>query len=146
MKSSTPARGAGLGPAPGKGSRTWTLILAGPVIGYGYFWVAYLVAELSCADDPDLLPLSAIKIVTFVGAALAGGATVLFALLAQRRYAKSRGNFRGPDDYESEEVRVDDEAQRQNGRFVAITSLMLLGMFTVFVIFVAAPVAGSSLC
>ena len=146
MKTSGPARGARLGSALGQKPLTWTLILAGPVIGYGYFWVAYLVAELSCADDPELLAPSAIKIVTFVGAALAGGATILFVLLAQRLYAVSRGNLRGPDENESEEVRDDDEAQLQNGRFVALTSLMLLGIFTVFVIFVAAPVTGSSLC
>jgi hypothetical protein len=145
VKSSTPAEGARLGPAAGKRSLTWTLILAGPVIGYGYFWVAYLVAELSCADDPALLAVSAIEVVTFVGAALAGGATVIFVLLARRLYAKSRCDHRRPDESEPEEVRVDKEAQPQNGTFVAITSLMLLGMFTVFIIFIAAPVAGTSL-
>ena len=36
--------------------------------------------------------------------------------------------------------------QRQNQRFMVTTGLMLLGLFVLFVLFLAAPAIGSSLC
>lgn len=44
------------------------LFMAGPVIWYGYFWVAYLAAETGCAAEvPDLVTWTTIAL---TGAAL----------------------------------------------------------------------------
>ena len=57
---------------------------------------------------------------------------VAYAVRARRLWATS-------DDQPSDQ-------QRQNQRFMVTTGLLLLGLFVLFVLFLAAPAIGSSLC
>ena len=109
---------------------TWAVVLAGPVIGTVYFWLVYLLAEAGCADDLELVDETVLRLVV-----LAGGvaAVVLLTAFAWRATRMRRDAASGGADDDSE-------------RFMATTGLMLLGLFLLFVAFLALPVIGMSLC
>jgi hypothetical protein len=111
---------------------TWAVLLAGPVVGTIYFFVVYLLAEISCADGLDLVGTTTLRVVILVGAAASVGVFVVYAVRARQLWETS-------DDQPSDQ-------QRQNQRFMVTTGLMLLGLFVLFVLFLAAPAIGSSLC
>jgi hypothetical protein len=111
---------------------TWALLLAGPVVGTVYFFVVYLLAEASCADELDLVGTTALRVVILAGAAASIAVFVAYAVRARQLWATS-------DDQPSDQ-------ERQNQRFMVTTGLMLLGLFVLFVLFLAAPAIGSSLC
>jgi cytochrome b561 len=111
---------------------TWAVLLAGPVVGTIYFFVVYLLAEVSCADGLDLVGTTTLRVVVLVGAAASVGVFVVYAVRARQLWETS-------DDQPSDQ-------QRQNQRFMVTTGLMLLGLFVLFVLFLAAPAIGSSLC
>jgi hypothetical protein len=111
---------------------TWAVLLAGPVVGTIYFFVVYLLAEVSCADGLDLVGTTTLRVVILVGAAASVGVFVVYAVRARQLWETS-------DDQPSDQ-------QRQNQRFMVTTGLMLLGLFVLFVLFLAAPAIGSSLC
>jgi hypothetical protein len=111
---------------------TWAVVLVGPVVGTIYFFVVYLLAEASCSDGLDLLSTTALRIVIVAGAAASVGVFVVYAVRARQLWATS-------DDQPSAH-------DRENQRFMVTTGLMLLGMFVLFVLFLAAPAIGSSLC
>jgi hypothetical protein len=109
----------------------WALVLAGPVIGTAYFLVVYLLAEAGCAEHLDVLGAAALRAV-IVGAAAA--AIVLFgvyAMRARRLWSDAAGG---------------DTQREQNARFMVATGVLLLGLFVLFVLFLAAPAVGTSLC
>jgi hypothetical protein len=112
----------------------WAVLLAGPVVGMTYFWVVYLLAEASCSGDLELLGTATLR--TTVLAVTAGAIAVYlgYAWRARRLWV-DRGT--AADE-------ADDE--RQNRRFLLVTGSMLLGMFGLFALFVAAPVVSGSLC
>lgn len=110
----------------------WAVLLAGPVIGTTYFFVVYLLAEASCADGLDLLSTTALRVVIVAGAAASVGAFVAYAVRARQLGATSH------------DPPADEHTQNQ--RFMVTTGLMLLGLFVLFVLFLAAPAIGSSLC
>jgi hypothetical protein len=102
----------------------WAVLLAGPVVGMTYFWLVYLVAEVACAEDLELVSTTALGIV--IAAATAAGAALLLLYAWRARQL----------------VTGDDE----NQRFMATTGLLVLGLFVLFVLFLVAPAIGSSLC
>ena len=104
-------------------SSPWAVLLAGPLVGMAYFWLVYLVAEVACASSSNL---------SHAGARCghrrrrtAGAAVLLISSLRARQLVT------GGD---------------ENQRFMATTSLMVLGLFALFVLFLAAPAIGMSLC
>jgi cytochrome b561 len=111
---------------------SWAVLLAGPIVGTIYFFVVYLLAEVSCADELDLVSATTLRAVILSGAAASVGVFVAYAVRARQLWATSNDQ---PSDQ-----------QRQNQRFMVTTALMLLGMFVLFVLFLAAPAIGSSLC
>ena len=102
----------------------WAALLAGPIVGMTYFWLVYLVAEVACADGLDLVTTTALGVV--IAAATAGGAAVLLLYAWRARQL----------------VTGDDE----NQRFMATTSLVVLALFVLFLLFLVAPAIGASLC
>lgn len=110
---------------------TWALLLAGPVIGTTYFFLVYLLAEATCANGVKLLSQTALRVVIVAAAAGSVAVFVAYALRARRLWsdASDNGGQRG-----------------ENQRFMVTTGLMLLGLFVLFVLFLAAPAIGSSLC
>lgn len=118
----------------------WAVVLAGPVLATTYFWLVYLLAEATCDEDLELLGTTTLRIT--IVAATAGSVAVL-AVYAWR----ARQLWRSPAaDEASGAPGSVAEDRRENRRFMVITGLLLLAMFTLFVLFVAAPVIGSSLC
>ncbi len=113
----------------------WALLLVGPVIGMTYFWLVYLLGEASCAEELTLLGTSTLRTVIFAAAAATVAVFALYAWRARRLWVTGVGD---------EAPGADD--RRQNRQFMVITGLMLLGMFTLFVLFLAAPLIGASLC
>ena len=109
---------------------TWAVVLAGPVIGTVYFWLIYLLAEAGCAEELELVDETVLRLVV-----LAGGvaSAVLLTAFAWRAVRMRRGAASGGADDDSE-------------RFMATTGLMLLGLFLLFIAFLALPVIGLSLC
>ena len=105
-------------------SSPWAVLLAGPIVGMAYFWLVYLVAEVACAEQLELVGTTTLGVVIAAGAA-AGAAVLLVSSLRVRQL------LTGGD---------------ENQRFMATTSLMVLGLFALFVLFLAAPVIGMSLC
>ena len=100
------------------------MLLAGPVVGMAYFWLVYLVAEVACAEELELVGTTALGVV--IAAATAAGAALLLLYGWRARQL----------------VTGEDE----NERFMATTGLIVLGLFVLFVLFLAAPAIGSSLC
>lgn len=113
----------------------WVIVLAGPVLGYGYFWLVYMLAEISCSEHLDLVGTRLLTILICAAAVAIAAATFLFAWRARRLWTSSAN---GEADEGSDE--------RHNRRFMATTGLMLLGLFSFFVLLVSAPVIGSTLC
>jgi hypothetical protein len=113
----------------------WAVLLAGPIVGTVYFFVVYLLAEASCAEQLQLLGSSTLRM-TILAAAVA----VVVVLLA---YA-----WRARQLWPAHPDGTDDVAQDRwlNRRFMVVTALMLLGMFVLFALFLAAPVVGATLC
>ena len=107
----------------------WAVLLAGPVIGTVYFFVVYLLAEAGCADDLDLVDVTLLRVVIL---ALGVASVVAFVSYAGRARALRHSDTAGQ--------------QGENERFMATTGLVILGLFVLFVLFVAAPAIGSSLC
>jgi hypothetical protein len=107
----------------------WAVVLAGPVIGTVYFWLIYLVAEAGCAEDLELVDETVLRLVVLAG----GVASVVLLTAFAWRAARMRRDAApgGADDSE---------------RFMATTGLMLLGLFLLFIAFLAIPVIGMSLC
>jgi hypothetical protein len=115
---------------------SWTIVLAGPIVGYGYFWFVYLLAEAGCAEDLDLISTSMLRLVTLSAAVAAAAVTFFYAWHARRTV-------------QAEARTLDDPAaddRRQNRRFMATTAVMLAALFLLFVLFITAPIAGSTLC
>ena len=110
---------------------TWVLLLAGPVVGITYFLAVYLLAEASCSTDIALLDVSALRAVI-----IAAGAGALAVFAGSARRARHLWSDAG------------DPASRgdHNDRFMITTGLMLLGLFALFVLFLAAPAIGTTLC
>jgi hypothetical protein len=102
----------------------WAVLLAGPVVAMTYFWLVYLVAEVACAEELDLVGTTALGIT--IAAATAAGAALLVAYTWRARQLATGGD--------------------ENQRFMATTGLMVLGLFALFLLFLAAPVIGMSLC
>ncbi|MGI9052636.1 MAG: hypothetical protein ACR2HQ_08320 [Ilumatobacteraceae bacterium] len=114
----------------------WALLLVGPVVGMTYFWLVYLLGEASCADELTLLGTGALRTVIFAAAAATVTVFALYAWRARRLWISAGvgDDAAGADD------------RRQNRQFMVVTGLMLLGMFTLLVLFLAAPLLGASLC
>ena len=119
------------GSAPSRLGSTWALLLAGPVIGTTYFFVVYLLAEASCSTSVSLFSTAALRAVIVAGAV---GTLAVFGAYAVR--ARRLWTATGP---------AADQPE-QNRRFMVLTGLMLLGLFAMFVLFLAAPAVGTSLC
>ena len=95
------------------------------------------MAEASCADELELLSTTSLRVVIIV-AAVASIATLLaFAWRARQLWQR---DATGPVDSELAAER------RANGRFMVFTGLLLLGMFVLLVLFLAAPSLSGSLC
>ena len=109
----------------------WVIVLAGPLIGTVYFWLIYLLAEAGCAEELELVDETVLRLVVLAG----GVASVVLLTAFAWRAARLRRDAAstGPNDDDSE-------------RFMATTGLMLLGLFLLFVAFLALPVIGMSLC
>jgi hypothetical protein len=110
----------------------WAVLLSGPVVGITYFFVVYLLAEASCADGLELLSTSTLRVVILAGAVASVGVYGTYAVRARRLLARDA-------DQPSEE-------HGQNQRFMVTTGLMLISLFVLFVLFLAAPAIGASLC
>jgi hypothetical protein len=100
------------------------VLLAGPVVGMTYFWLVYLVAEAACAEDLELVGTTALGVLIAAATAAASALLLVYAWRARQLVAG------------------DDESQR----FMATTSLMVIGLFVLFVLFLAAPAIGAALC
>ena len=109
---------------------TWSIVLAGPVIGTIYFWVIYLLAEAGCAEELELVDETVLRLVVLAGGVASAVLLTAFAWRAAR-LRRTASSASGDDDSE---------------RFMATTGLMLLGLFLLFVAFLAVPVIGMSLC
>ena len=107
----------------------WAVLLAGPVVGTAYFFVVYLLAEAGCAEGLDLVDVTAVRVVILVLAAASVGVFVGYALRARALRATEA-----------------DGQEAENQRFMAFTGTVILGLFVLFVLFLAAPAIGSSLC
>ena len=108
---------------------TWAIVLAGPVIGTVYFWVIYLLAEAGCAEELELVDETVLRLVVLAGGVASAVLLTAFAWRAGRLRRTASANT--TDDTE---------------RFMATTGLMLLGLFLLFIAFLAVPVIGMSLC
>lgn len=119
--------------------RSWTLFLAGPVVGYTYFWVVYLLAEASCAEQlgRDRFTTSALRALILV-AAVTSVAVLVVAARRARASSRAARDLSAPDTVTAE--------RDSNRRFMAGTGLILMGMFAVFVAMIAAPVIWVTLC
>jgi hypothetical protein len=117
--------------APSRLGSTWALLLAGPVIATTYFLVVYLLAEAACSRSVSLFSTGALRAVIVAGAV---GTLAVFGAYAAR--ARRLWTMTGTTTGQPE----------QNQRFMVITGLMLLGLFAMFVLFLAAPAVGTSLC
>jgi heme A synthase len=118
----------------------WLGLLAGPVVGYGYFWLVYLLAEASCSAGVDGLRRGVLRVV-IVGCAVAAAVAIALGAWMARRAASSA--VRDGDIASSD---PDLRASVEQRRFVASTAMILAGIFTAFVAFVTAPTIGSTLC
>ena len=118
---------------------TWALLLAGPVVGTVYFLVIYLTGEVTCADGLDLTSTATLRIVILAGAVASIVVFVLYAVLARRLWST-------PDRPRGDGDATATGPERENRRFMVTTGLLLLGLFTLFVLFLAAPAIGTSLC
>ena len=116
----------------------WAVLLAGPVVGMTYFWVVYLLAEASCSGDLELLGTATLRTTVLAVTAGAIAVSIAYAWRARRLWgdpgSADVGAGEGADD------------RRQNRRFLLVTGSMLLGMFGLFTLFVAAPAISGSLC
>ncbi|MGH9271660.1 MAG: hypothetical protein ACRDZ2_10355 [Ilumatobacteraceae bacterium] len=121
----------------------WAVILAGPVLGMTYFWVVYLLAEATCAPELELISTGALRTVILATTAATVAVLAGYALRARWLWSSDGGRHVGSGDVGSGSG-ADD--RRQNRRFLLVTGLMLLAMFALFALFLAAPVVGSSLC
>jgi hypothetical protein len=121
----------------------WAVILAGPVVGLTYFWLVYLLAEASCARDVEWLGTATLR------AAILAATAASIAVLAWYAW-RARRLWNSADPHEVGAGGVGDgvgtEDRRQNRRFLLVTGLMLLAMFALFALFMAAPVVSGSLC
>jgi hypothetical protein len=109
----------------------WTLLLAGPVIGTTYFLLVYLLAEASCSTSVSLLSTGVLRAVIVIGAV---GTLAVFgacAVWARRLWAVTG---------------MSGDQSEPNQRFMVLTGVTLLGLFALFVLFLAAPAVGGSLC
>ena len=127
------------------GTSHWAVLLAGPIVGTVYFFLVYLLAEVSCATETALLSTRALRVVIVV-AAVASVAT-LAAYTWRGRQLWRRADAGDTDDSDAPYPHPELAVERgDNVRFMVTTGLLLLGMFTLFVLFLAAPSLGGSLC
>lgn len=110
---------------------TWALLLAGPVIATTYFLVVYLLAEATCSTGVSLFSTGALRAVIVAGAVGTLAVFGAYAVRARRLWTVSGPTARQPE---------------QNQRFMLLVGLLLLGLFAMFVLFLAAPALGTSLC
>ena len=110
----------------------WAIVLAAPVVGTVYFWLVYLLAELACAEDLALVGETVVRIVVLAAAVAAVVVLTGVAWRADRR-RRTASSAATIHDTETE-------------RFMATTGLILLGLFALFIAFLALPVIGLSLC
>ena len=110
---------------------TWALLLAGPVIATTYFLVVYLLAEATCSTGVSLFSTGALRAVIVAGAVGTLAVFGAYAVRARRLWTVSGPTARQPE---------------QNQRFMVLVGLLLLGLFAMFVLFLAAPALGTSLC
>ena len=109
----------------------WALLLAGPVIATTYFLVVYLLAEATCSTGVSLFSTGALRAVIVAGAVGTIAVFGAYAVRARRLWTVTGTTAGQPE---------------QNQRFMVRIGLMLLGLFTMFVLFLAAPAVGTSLC
>ena len=113
----------------------WVLLMAAPIIGTVCFFVLYLVAEASCSPAVGLLDPAALRSVIIL--------TAILSLVALGAYAWRAGRaWRLGDEGRS----PTSNAAIENRQFMVFVALLLLTMFTAFVVFLVAPVLGGSLC
>jgi len=126
----------------------WAVLLAGPIVGTAYFFIVYLIAELSCATETALLGTGALRVVIVVGAVAAAATLIAYALRgAQLWRADDAHTDERMHDDAGEATRPELVAERRDsGRFMITIGLMLLSMFLLFVLFLAAPSIGGALC
>lgn len=114
----------------------WAALLAGPIIGTSYFFVVYLAAEAACARGIEGFGTTALGILLFVATAATVGSLVVASAYTRRVTHPPGTQSAGPGDAEEQATR----------RFLGSTGLMLTALFLFFVLLVAAPAIGSSLC
>ncbi len=116
--------------------RWWSVLLAGPVVGTGYFLVVYLAAEAVCAEA--LQPFGPGALGVFILAATAATVAVLLATgWRAHRLGRDGGEARSPG-LEAETA--------QDRHFVGAIALVLAGAFLLFVVMIGAPVVALTLC
>ena len=124
------------------GTSHWAVLLAGPIVGTAYFFLVYLLAEVSCAEETALLSTRTLRLV-IVAAAVVAAATLCAYAWRGRQLWRSNEDPSAAGGPWATELASD---RRDNRRFMVTTGLLLLGMFVLFVLFLAAPTLGGALC
>lgn len=117
--------------------RNGIMLLAGPVVAYGYFWFVYLLAETACAPGHERISATALRGVTIASALVAGLPMLLFGIRLRRRSHRETADDAGD---------VDEMDGRRERRFVARLSNALLALFLFFVVLVASSAVASMPC
>lgn len=107
----------------------WLALLAGPVVGSVYFWAVYLLAEAGCSEGLGGIDEASLRVLLLAVAAGAA-AMLLIAGVIARRVGVAGG----------------EPGDEQSGRDLRATAQIVIGLTVAFVLFVTAPVIGSSLC
>jgi hypothetical protein len=110
----------------------WLIMLVGPTIGLVHFMLVYLGAEELCAGNVTDRDESRLRAVVIIATILAVAAVVVGAVVAATRYRASRQPAPG--------------RRHEEVRFVALTALVLAGLFVYFVVMLVAPMIGSQVC
>jgi len=119
------------------GTSHWAVLLAGPVVATTYFFIVYLFAEASCADEWVLVGPSTLRVVVLAATAAAAAVLVTYAW-------RARALWRADD--ATTDASADERDRRDNRRFMLVVGALLLSMFLAFTVFLAAPAVGGSLC
>lgn len=106
--------------------RVWLIFLAPPVLAMTYFGVIYIASEAACASVIDGFDRDLLRVVLWVSTALAVAAFAGALVLANRLRRRN--------------------AESATTSFMGVTALVLAALFGFFVVLLAAPIVGSSLC